>query len=421
MLDASIIKYSKLRVALTIVLICAFIASSYSQAKRNNLTGQWGGVRDSLQKNGIVIKPRVTFFNQNFVAGEGDNKSVFAGKADLDVKLDGRKIGLPRWTLAVKFEQNFGDVLAGTGNVMLPKNTAMTFPGFNGTDASDVTSFYIINQFGEANVLMVGKINMIDLAASTRYTGGAGIEAFWNVGFAAPISGITPPYIFGAVSVIKTKALKYTFMVYDPESAVNKSGLESPFNKGVVLSASFEKEFKIAGKSGSHVVRVAYSTQDGTDLYDLGDIFFPVPPPDGGFPGTKNSRYYVSYSINQPIVSYKDKSGGWGFFGQVGFSDGNPTPVNFSMLGGIGGNGFIKQRRQDKWGVAFYEYSLSNAVDEFSSAAGIPLRNEKALEIYYDLWLSNYISLGGDIQWTKPIVKSSSNAVFLGLRSSIRL
>ena len=120
-------------------------------------------------------------------------------------------------------------------------------------------------------------------------------------------------------------------------------------------------------------------------------------------------------------MSYKDQSGGWGFFGQVGFSDGNPTPVNFSMLGGIGGNGFIKQRRQDKWGVAFYEYSLSNAVDEFSSAAGIPLRNEKALEIYYDLCLTNYISLGGDIQWTKPIVKSSSNAVFLGLRSSIRL
>jgi len=81
----------------------SFMTSSYSQEKRNYLTGQWGGVRDSLQKNGITIKPRITFFNQNFVAGEGDNKSVFAGKADLDVKLNGRKIGLPRWTLAVKF------------------------------------------------------------------------------------------------------------------------------------------------------------------------------------------------------------------------------------------------------------------------------------------------------------------------------
>jgi hypothetical protein len=92
-----------------------------------------------------------------------------------------------------------------------------------------------------------GKINIIDIAASSPFRGGAGIDAFWNTVFAATPSG----------------------------SVVNKSGFEEPFTDGVTFRGSVEFPVTIAGRRGHQGFVALYSTKSGTDLEGLDDILIP--------------------------------------------------------------------------------------------------------------------------------------------------
>ncbi|TRZ42466.1 carbohydrate porin [Robertkochia solimangrovi] len=400
---------------LVLFLVCCFFMTFQVKAQDSSnqyLTGNWGGVRDSMNQSGVYLNPRLTVFNHNFVAGTGSKESVFNGKAQLDVKLNGKKIGLEKWTLVTKFEYNFGNALDFSGEVLIPKNTVITFPGYVNGSRFDISSVFLLYAWKPGNQVLFGKINMVDMASGTIYSGGAGLDAFWNLGYAAPVSGITPPYIFGAIANISSEKLKWTFMVYDPVSVVGKSGFDAPFNQGVVLSVSPGWKVKIGNSVGNHAIRLAYSTQDGNNLYNLGDLNPPVDVPLSD----KKNRYFGSYSFNHPLNSEKD----WGIFGQISISDGNPNPVDFSFFVGIGGNSFFNNRPLDKWGIAFYDYSLSSIIDDEAAAINIPLRDELNLETFYQYWINNWFSIGGDIQITKPILKNADTAVFLGLRSSIK-
>jgi porin len=113
-----------------------------------------------------------------------------------------------------------------------------------------------------------GKINIIDIAASSPFRGGAGIDAFWNTVFAATPSG----------------------------SVVNKSGFEEPFTDGVTFRGSVEFPVAIAGRRGHQGFVALYSTKSGTDLEGLDDILIPPFPETVD---TKNNRYYFAYSFDQ--------------------------------------------------------------------------------------------------------------------------
>ena len=148
--------------------------------ERDTLTGNWGGKRTWMQERGIGFKPRLTQFYQGLASGDGDHCFEYSGKADLLVNVDASKLGA--WdglSLTVHAEYNFGESTTGRGGTLLPVNTALLFPGL----------------------------------------GGAGIDAFQNVAFAAPPSGIVPPYIFGGILSVRTKPADFTIMIYAPAMA----------------------------------------------------------------------------------------------------------------------------------------------------------------------------------------------------------
>ena len=85
--------------------------------------------------------------------------------------------------------------------------------------------------------MSVGKFNVLDLAAATPLMGGGGETTFWNTGIAAPVSGVTPPYIVGAIASIKTTPATFTLMVYDPRNGQNLDVIAHPFNDGTTTSS----------------------------------------------------------------------------------------------------------------------------------------------------------------------------------------
>lgn len=386
-------------------------------ANQNSLRGDWNGIRPWLKNRGITIMPRLTQFYQGMPIGDGDHQFEYGGKADVSLSVDLDKLGSwPGLSLTVHAEDNFGQSVNGRGGTIAPVNTALQFPGMEDADAFDVSSVYLGQTFGHSASLLLGKINVIDIAASKPFMGGAGIDAFWNIVFAAPPSGTVPPYMFGALLGVRTKPATFGLWIYDPNSAVNRTGFEEPFTDGVTFRGTVEFPHSIVDLAGHQGFVGLYSTKNGTDLSDSDGILLP------GFPSTasvKNHRYYFAYSVDQYLYQPKARpKAGIGLFGQLGISDGNPNRLYWSGLVGVGGAGLNSRRSRDNWGVGYY-YAAPSTELKNSLEHVIVIRNEKGAELFYNYALTPWLVFGADLQVINPSL-ANEVTLFPGLRTVIR-
>lgn len=389
-----------------------------SWLERDTLTGDWAGGRTWLKEHGITLAPRLTQFYQGLAAGDGDHDFKYAGKADLMLNADLSKLGFWNgFSVTVHAEFNYGESINGAGGTLVPPNTALTFPGMEDADAFDLSSVYLQQQFGDSVSLLIGKINMMDIAAKKPFMGGAGIDAFWNLTFAAPPTGLVPPYLFGALLSVRTEPATFGLWVYDPTSVVNKTGFEEPFANGVTIRGSVDFPVTIGGLSGRQGLVALYSTERGTDLNDIGDTFLPPFPPDS--PDIKNENYYFAYSFDQYLYRVCGNSKeGFGLFGQFGISDGNPSRLYWSALVGIGGTGLIPSRSRDNWGIGYYYDAPSRDLQESLSPV-LTIRDEQGVEVFYNFAVTPWSTLGVDLQVISPSL-GEDTAILPGLRFVIR-
>jgi porin len=381
--------------------------------ERDTLTGDWGGVRPWLKEHGITLKPRLTQFYQGMTKGDGDHGFEYGGKADLLLNADLDKLGFWKGlSLTVHAEYNFGESVNQRGGTIMPVNTALMFPGMEGADAFDFSHVTLKQMFGDSVSLMAGKISIIDYCNSKPFMGGEGIDSFWNIVFAAPPSGTVPAYFLGAILSVRTEAATYGLWVYDPNSSVNKSGLEDAFAEGVTIRGSVSFPVTIAGRGGHQGFAASFSTKDGTDLETLDDI------PLSSYSSVKNSRYYFAYTFDQYLYRSKDNpKEGIGMFGQFGISDGNPNKLHWLAFGGVGGTGLIPGRSRDNWGVGYYYAALADGLKDLPPPAP-KIRDEQGWEIFYNFSVTPWLVLGADLQIVRPGI-TSDTAVFAGLRTVI--
>ena len=386
----------------------------------DTLTGDWAGRRTWLKEEyGITLAPRLTQFYQGLPAGDGDNDFEYGGKADLMINADLSKLGFWKGlSLTVHAEYNFGESINGAGGTLIPPNTALLFPGMEGGDAFDLSSVYLMQHFSKSVTLLAGKINMMDIAATKPFMGGAGVDSFWNLSFAAPPSGLVPPYLFGALLSVRTEPANFGLWVYDPNSVINMTGFEDPFANGVTVRASVDFPVTMGGLSGHQGFVALYSTESNTDLSDIGINALPPFPP--GAPNSKDRNFYFAYSFDQYLYQpSEDSKEGVGIFGQFGISDGNPSRLYWSVLVGIGGMGLIPGRDHDNWGIAYYYDAPSPDLQE-SLSPFLKIRDEHGVEVFYNFAVTPWCTVGGDLQVINPCL-GKETAVFAGIRSVIRL
>jgi porin len=383
--------------------------------ERDTLTGDWGGVRPWLKERGITLQPRLTQFYQGMTSGDGDHGFEYGGKADLLLNADLSKLGFWKGlSLTVHAEYNFGESVNGGGGTIALVNTALYFPGIKGWDRSDFSSVYLGQRFGDSASLLFGKINIIDLAGARPFAGGAGIDSFWNIVFAAPPSGTVPPYLFGALLSVRTEPATFGLWLYDPVDATNKSGFEDPFND-VTFRGTVEFPVTIGGLSGHQGFVALYSTEKGNAPDTDDGILLPQFPPVG----IKNDRYYFAYTFDQYLYQSKENPReGVGMFGQFGISDGNPNRLYWSAHVGLGGTGLIPGRSRDNWGIGYY-YAAPSADLKDSLERILAIRDEQGGEIFYNFTVTPWLILGADLQIIKPSL-ADDTTVFSGLRTVIR-
>lgn len=378
-----------------------------------------GSVKEALRERGIIIDGSFTQFYQGVVSGDGDKRWQYGGKGDLIATFDGGKLGLWRGLYVnVHQEWLYGEDANTQGDGSLfPLNTALGFPRLGGYERD--TSIILTQAFNEAFSISVGKFNMLDAASKTPLIGGGGIDTFMNTGLAAPISGVTPPYIVGAIATLKTQPAIFTLMVYDPRNAQDWDVIEHPFDTGTTTSLSVTIPTQIGGLTGYYGVRGVYSSQTGLDLASIPQLI--QLPPQSRTVLTKEGYWYGSVSAQQYLFqSPTNPAVGWGIFGQVALSDGNPNPLRWSGLGGLGGSSFIPGRENDRWGFGYFHYGFSDELVSGLSKLGIGLRDEAGVEAFYNLALTPWFRLSGDVQWIHPFRPDRDDAVIMAVRTQTK-
>lgn len=150
-------------------------------------------------------------------------------------------------------------------------------------------------------------------------------------------------------------------------------------------------------------------------------------------PANRSSgSWAMSYAFDQYFWQPDDNPHhGIGPFFAFGASDGNPNPIQYSFLTGIGGKGVVPGRRDDNFGVGIARTQFSSDFVPFlRQALNLGLQHEDAIEGYYNAALTGWLNLTLDLQVINPglnkqVIAGSGlanidTAVILGTRLRIR-
>lgn len=394
------------------------VAAEQSLWSQPSLFGAPSGMKDALQEAGIDLSVTYTAFYQGLVGGEGDKGWEFGGKTDVIGVFSGEKLGLWKgfYVNAHAEYVNGNNVLnAGDGSI-LPVNTALAFPTLGGQN--DDFSLFVTQVFSPSLSLSAGKFNMLDAAAKTPLIGGGGLTTFFNTALAAPVSGVTPAYLLGSILSYKTDPAIYTLMIYDPRNAQDEDVITHPFEKGVTTSLAVSIPVEIGGKHGFQNFRGAYSTLDGLDFRDIPDLI--LPGGDGEVEKI-DGYWFASYSFQQYLVEDQSNPGrGWGLFGQVAVSDGNPNPFGWSGFIGLGGTGLSVERPDDRFGIAYFYQGFSENLKQSLEELNVDLKDESGIEAYYNMAVTPWLNVTADGQMIWP-GDGDQTAYFLGLRAQLKV
>jgi porin len=377
------------------------------------LTGDWGGLRSSLEDSGLSLDLRYTSFYQGMASGTGKSEFEYGGKLDALVDLDLGRMGL--WdggAIKSHMEFNHGDLETNLGGSLFSTNIAMYFP-VDTPEEVVATSLHYRQQIGDRASLSAGKFNPVDVYALHPFYGGWGVDRFMNIVLAAPPSGLIPVVFMGFLATMETRPANWTVIVADPNDRTNDYFPGDLFEDGVLLAANATRETTLAGRKTSFGITGLYSTAEGVDYSSIG----------GGVVNTSNKS--GAFNVNVQFTHNLQESGGpddaaWGFYLKAGVADGNPNYVKRSIIVGLGGNPLFFGRPQDSFGVGLFYYNLSDVLEDTINPVAI-IGDEAAFEAFYNFEITPWFYLGPDIQYVKPARERFSNALVVGLRMQIRL
>jgi porin len=405
----------------TVVLLAVlflFDSNIYAQ-----MTGDWGGNRTRWKdKQGVELELKLNNFYQGVADGGIETGGAFNGRLETLLKLDlGKLAGWKLWSSEIQTLTRFGDpMLTGTGSIS-PVNTAALIPGAAGTvfsvSAVNVTRL-IPKDLKQGNLFAVGfgRYNLLDLIDEDFFAG-SGTERFFNIAPIGPLTVVPAvPLITNGASFAYVKHGKpfITFAVMDPNDHSLNPGLKDLFADGVTFYPGINFRPKYGGKSSAHSFALAVTTKAITPFDAIKQIIIPGPPRVPVTP--KRGSWSVAYTFRQYLVERGERDG-WGFFSQVSTSGKDTSPITSFVNCGLGGNGLFKSRSQDEFGIEYAYTDLSEVLkDNLDPLSLRRLRPEHQVEIFYNLHVTRWLRLTGDLQAIRPTRPGATTAVVPGMR-----
>lgn len=344
------------------------------------------------------------------VTGDAADTVRYSGRADAYIDIGGSNFGLDdSWTLNIRPEFTWGETSNGEIG-LIPNNTALFRP--EGAGDFDVSAS-ISKRWTSGTTLTVGKINILDISGVLPIVESDGHYGFQNLGLALPPTAVVPNTMTGAQLTVPTKNFIYRLWVFDPDSQYERTGFETAFESGVAFLASAAYKARIGGMPGVYNFALVGSTRDTFAVDILPSALTPPPQPIGSF-GDESGELAVQLSAYQFIKLYPEAPGkGWGILARFQASNGDPTFLDYSGYFGISGN--PRKRPQDRFGLAYFQYSLTDElVDDI--AFRLPLQDEKGVEAFYTLGIHKSFQLTVNAQLIDSAVEFRDTGVLVGAR-----
>ena len=398
-----------------------------SFAQQKELTGDWGGARKRWTDKGVVLDSSLTQFYQGVTAGGTETGSEYNATAQSRLEFDfGKLAGWQFWSAEIKAEWRFGGPLLGGTGTINPVNTAAMIPGSEGSKFSvtalNFTRLFPINlKEGRLVAVSFGRYNLLDLLDEDLFAGG-GTERFFNI---APIGPLTVlrqvPLITNGVSLAYVRGGKpfLTFALLDPNDHSLDPGLSDLFADGVTFSPGVLFHTTYGGKSAEHSFGGAITTKEYTPFDAIRQVIIPGPPLNPIEP--QRGSWSVNYVFRQYIVERAERDG-WGLFTQVSFADRATSPITAFFNAGVGGNGLFASRARDEFGIS---YAYTDLSEDLKDNLDLPLlglqrlRAEHQVEFFYDVHLTPWFQLTGDLQIIRPNLPDTDTAYVPGARLRI--
>jgi porin len=398
---------------------------------RPKLTGDWGGSRSTLGKNGVQLDVDTVHFFQGITGGGIENTGRYIGNAEIVLKLDSQKMGLwPGGFLLVRGEAAFGTGVNLNTGALLPVNTrpVLALPARD----EMVLSHVVLTQFlSESFAVAFGKLDTTGGDAN-EFAHGKGDEKFMNLAFSLnPVALRTVPYstLGTGLVFLPTKDVIMSFSAVDTEGTTTRAGFDTLFKDGTTLGAETRLTIRPFGLTGHQSIGFSWSNADFNSLSQdprtlIGNVLFGTPPKK------ESGSWAFMYNFDQYFYQDKtDPTQGIGVFGRFGISDGKANPIAQFYSIGFGGKGLIPTREHDRWGIGYYYMKIAN--DLRDTIPPLPrqrvgLDHEQGVELFYNIAVTPWLHVTPDLQFVDaarnkaPILTAGGTtigtAVVAGLR-----
>ncbi|MGZ8922789.1 MAG: carbohydrate porin [Methylosarcina sp.] len=393
---------------------------------RERFTGDWGGVRDEMGKKGVVLDANMLLLPGGIVTGGRDTDAEFWGNVDYTLNIDTDKLGL--WPGGFfKFEgvSSFGNTLQDQSGAFIPVNVASLYPKFEEASSGLMQASYtqfLSEQFG----VTMGKLNLFDFTPTEFY--GDYRTQFMNTGLNLSLAyAMVPMSAYGGgIVFLPTKDITLMALALDASGTPAENVVGNAFDDGVTIVSGLNIKIKPFGLVGHQSVGGVWSDKPRFSLVqdpaNLGRALLNERYPILGNPGPilerilnrffpellipvepahrKDSTWAVTYSFDQYFWQPDgDPKRGIGVFFNFGATDGNPNPIQYSYMMGVGDKGAFSGRPRDSFGIGWARTQFSNQfVPLLRERLGLGLDHEDAIELYYTAAVTPWLNVSPRLQ-----------------------
>lgn len=392
---------------------------------RPRLTSNWSGLRDLLGQKGVTFDVDLMTTPQVVTSGGRSAGGAFWGNLDYTLNADTQKLGLwPGGFFKFSADTGFGsNVFADTGT-LVPVNTAALLPAPD--DRTTALMNATLTQFLSPQfALSAGKFNLADAGATEFY--GDYRTQFMNAAFNFPMTlALLPLATFGGGALfLPGQDIALSGFVLGPGGAPTSNDVAAAFD-GVLLMGSGDLTVRPFGLVGHQSLGFTWNNKERFSLdQDPSNIArllltqeFPLLANPGPvltqilatrFPGLlvpvtpanrAGSSWTMSYAFDQYFWRPNgDPKHGVGLFFAFGASDGNPDPIHYAFLGGIGGKGVVPGRPDDNFGIGVARTQFSSSLLPFlRQQFNLGIEREDAIELYYNAAVMPWMNVTTDLQ-----------------------
>jgi porin len=395
-------------------------------ATRQRLTGDWGGVRDEMAKKGVELDANMLLLPGGAATGGKETGAEFWGNVDYTLNIDTDKLGL--WPGGFfKFEgvSSFGNTLYDQVGAIVPSNVASLYPEFDQASSGLMQASYtqfLSHQFG----ITMGKMNLFEFTPTEFY--GDYRTQFMNTALnISAVNALAPMSAYGGgVLILPTPDITLMALALDASGTPSENDIGKAFDDGVTVLSGANIKIKPFGLTGHQSVTGLWSDKTrfslDQDPDNLKRALLQEKYPILGNPGPlleqilikhfpqllipveaankKDSTWNVVYSFDQYFWQPdNDPKRGIGLFFSFGATDGNPNPIQYSYMMGIGGKGMFSNRPHDSFGIGWARSQFSDQfVPLLRDKLGIGMDHEDAIEMYYTASITPWLNVSPNLQ-----------------------